>query len=487
MKNIGVAAVGGLLLLGVNCFAEETLPLDDYLQQVESANQEIKALNLSMEALGEKVLELDMVYSPYLTGNYAFIDDRSGAGFGSTLPVDRTRANSLSIGASKKFLTGTNVSVGYSYSDASISLLSPTTIVGNTALSSFTGYELRPTLQLSQSLLRDFNSGLTQSGIEKTKASARAAQYQQLFRKQQILMLARTAYWNLSLARDIVGFRQTSLDRTAKLLAWNEKRVKLDLADQGDLLEAKAGYQLRQLNLQLAREDEIKAGRDFNFYLGISSDAVDAAVEKLADKVSFYANVPELQRTGERADVLAAREQYESSKYADKETHYRSLPELTGTFQYALHGLDLGYWNAWHQVTGFNKPAYTLGLALIVPLDYKTLRTVQKGYKNDFYAAKEALDKTLLSSANDWDQLTVNWRNVKSRLSLAREIQTVQEQRVLNEQKKLARGRSTTFLVLTAENDLDDATLNVYRLVFEEFITAAQAELYNTAPQFAKK
>jgi hypothetical protein len=58
----------------------------------------------------------------------------------------------------------------------------------------------------------------------------------------------------------------------------------------------------------------------------------------------------------------------------------------------------------------------------------------------------------------------------------------VQEQRVANEQKRFERGRSTTFLLLTAENDLDDATLSVYRLVMEEMLIAAQAELFNTQP-----
>jgi outer membrane protein TolC len=53
---------------------------------------------------------------------------------------------------------------------------------------------------------------------------------------------------------------------------------------------------------------------------------------------------------------------------------------------------------------------------------------------------------------------------------------------VESEQKRFQRGRTTTFLVLNAENDLDDATLSVYRLIFEELLTKAQAELFNTKP-----
>jgi outer membrane protein TolC len=131
-------------------------------------------------------------------------------------------------------------------------------------------------------------------------------------------------------------------------------------------------------------------------------------------------------------------------------------------------------------VTNAEKPTYSLGLSFIVPLDYKTLNTVRKGYKNDFEAAKKNSESAELVAGNDWDQLLRTWHNVKARLSLGREIQDAQDKRLVNEQNRFERGRSTTFLLLTAENDLDDATLNVYRLVYEELLTAAQADLYNT-------
>jgi glycosyltransferase involved in cell wall biosynthesis len=106
--------------------------------------------------------------------------------------------------------------------------------------------------------------------------------------------------------------------------------------------------------------------------------------------------------------------------------------------------------------------------------------SITKGYKKDFYAAQQSLSNALIAEKNDWDQLTTTWKNVKSRLALAVQIRDVQEKRVAAERQKYSRGRTTTFNLLTAENDLDDSTLNMYRLVYEELITAAQAELYNT-------
>ena len=486
MKNIKI--IFALLLISLapagNLFAQDTLTLDQYLAQVEANNPDIKSVNLAIKAAYGKTLELDMVYSPYFTADYNYLDDRSGAAFGSTFPIDKMKVNSWDISANEKFHTGSNLSLGYNYTDSEFTLLEPTALFeGSSPVSTFTGYEMKPFVRLQQSLLRDLNSGLTDAGIKKAKAATRAGQYLLIYKKQQVLMNAKAVYWDLTLAREVVAFRGTSLTRTGKLLKWNEDKVKLDLADKADLLAAQAGYKLRQLNLQLAQEDEVKASRSFNQFLGRSGDTVDFILEKLADKIAYYENLKTLTKTGTRADVLSAQAAYESSESADRETYYRSLPELTAFGQYTAHGLGLQYSDTWNQVANGDKPAYMLGLSFIVPLDYKTLNKVRQGYKNDFYSAKQTLAQAELAAANDWDQLVKDWSNVKSRLSLAQEIMEVQGQRVIQEQTRLERGRSTTFLVLNAENDLDDATLNVYRLVFEELMTQARAELYNTPAQ----
>lgn len=461
--------------------AQEMLSLDEYLQKVQQNNPEIKSVDLSIDAMGKKVLELDMTYSPFLSGGYTYTDDKSFS-FGSSLATKEARSNVWNINAVKKFGFGSTISLGYVNADATYDLLSPTAVVGDTKVSNFTGYQVRPALQVQQSLLRDFNSGLTRSGIDKTKAATRAGQFLQLFKKQQILQRARTAYWALSLNREVVIFRKVSLDRTEKLLRWNENRLKLDLAERSDLLQAQAAFKARQLNLQLANEDEVKASRDFNELLGVSDPAVNYDLESFTDKLSFFKTVTSLPRTGERADVLAARENYASSKYAEKETYYRSMPELTLTGSYALSGLALNYSDAWKQVTGQDHPVLSVGINFIVPLDYKTLSTVRKGYTEDFLSAREALNMAELAARKDWDNLSKTWEDVKTRLTLTQELKDIQEMRVVEEQNRFQKGRTTTFQLITAENDLDDASLNVYRNVFEAVVIYAQAELYNTQP-----
>ena len=480
MKKILLLFIGIFVFSAVVSHAD-VITLDNYLKLVESENPDIIAVNLSIEAAWQKVLEADMVYSPLVSGSYTRLDDRSGPGFGTVLATDELTANELSLTASEKFRTGTNVSLGYTYMGAGFSLLAPFTYNG-TPYTSFSGYQLTPSLSLNQSLLRDFNAGLTQAGIDKAKSSVMAGQYMLLYKKQQLMLAARSAYWNLALDREINEFRNASLDRADKLLKWNEKKIKLDLVEESDLLQAQAAYKLRQLNLQLSQEDEVKGSREFNQMLGLKSDVVAESLEKISDKITAFSYINNLTCDGKRADVLAAESTYRSSEFADRETKYRAMPELSFNASYALNGLALAYSDAWNQLTSQDKPTYTMGLSFIVPLDYKTLTKVKKGYNNDFASAKESFKSAITSAQNDWDQLQTTWTNVKARLELAKEIMKIQDDRVKAEQRKFEKGRTTTFLLLSAENDLDDAVLSVYRTVFEEIMTLAQAELYNTQP-----
>ncbi len=457
------------------------LTLDDYLKKVDEANPELKSINSAIEASQKKILELDMVYSPMLNADINYMDDKSGISFQSPLYANEIKSTSWDISASKKFDTGSTLSLGYRSYTAQFNLLTPFPWNGAN-LSNFTGYELQPYIKFQQSLLQDLRSGLTNSGIRKSRMAAKANEYLQVLKRQQLILQAKLAYWTLSLAREVVAFRKASMDRTEKLLHWNENKYKVDLLEKVDLLQAQAAYKTRVLNYQLALENEIKASRDFNGILGIKNDTITDDIDKISNSISLYQNIAELKKTGKRADVLSAESSLVSAKYAQKETDYRNMPELSFLGSYSLNGLDIFYNNAWDQVANSDKPTYSLGLTFTAPLDFATIKDVKRGYALDFGSYKDALNQTEISAENDWQQLLTNWANVKIRFALASEIKDIQEKRLKEEGERFIRGKTTTFLLITAENDLDDIILNVYQLDYEELSTAAQAELYNTQP-----
>jgi outer membrane protein TolC len=466
----------------VAAFAQPKITQEEFVAIAARNNPEIVSADKSFQALAKKSLELDTMYETYLNASGSYSNDRSGFSFTSSLQTKDTSVTSYSVGLSKKNIYGTSVSIAYTGALTNLDLYSPMAIPGYPGSYSTIGaYAVEPTLSVTQSLIKDKKNGQTQSNINKTKALTRAGQYQQLFVRQQAVVKARTAYLNLSLAREVINFRQSSLERASRVLDWTKRRVDLDLAENADFLQAQAGYKLRQLNLQSAQEDEVKAQRTFNEVIGAVGAKADYELEKISDMVSCCDNVA-LASYGSRADLLAAQEQLTAATLAEREASLRVGAEVSAFGSTGFSGLALDFSDANDQAFSFNKPNYTIGLMVSMPLGYSLNNEVRDGYRKDVEAAAQGLAKAKLSADNSWDDLITNWKNVKDRLQMARDIQNVQSLRVESEQKRFQRGRTTTFQVLNAENDLDDAMLNVYRIMFEELVTQAQAELFNTKP-----
>ena len=473
-----------IFAINFNVNASDFLSLEVYLHRVEELNPQIQGTNISIKAMSEKSLEMDMVYSPYLNGGYTYSKDRSGSSFGSSLPLEETGTHQWEVSLIKKTSLGMQVSTGYNTLSGDFKLSEPAEISKDNTTDHFKGYEARPFVRVEQSLLRDYRSGLTQSGIDKSKALVKAGQYRSFFQKQQILLSARSAYWALSLAREVVSFRKASLARTLKLLEWTRKQLSLDLMDQSDLLQTEAAYETRALALEEAEDNEKKTSRDFNRFLGKVEESVEASVGKIADQMTGLDAPEELIARGTRADFLAMKAEHESYVFAERETQFRSMPEVSLVGEYSLNGRDVNSSDTYEQVYNADKPVYTVGLTCTVPLDYKTLKKVRQGFSKDLAASGEYLKSTENAVQNDWEQLMKDWKTVHSRIKLAEKIRRIQENRVENEEKRFERGRTTTFQRIDAENDLDDATLNLYQLIYQKLLIEAEADLYNTAAEF---
>lgn len=472
------------IILNFNAKASDFLSLEDYLHRVERINPQIQGTTISIEAMSEKALELDMVYSPYLNSRYTYSKDKSGASFGSSLPLREVGIHQWEASLNKKTSLGMEVSTGYSSLSGDYKLSEPEEISKDNTTDHFKGYEVRPFLRVEQSLLRDYRSGLTQSGIDKSKALVKAGQHRIFFQKQQILLSAQSAYWALSLAREVVCFRKASLARTLKLLEWTRKQLSLDLVDQSDLLQTEAAYETRALALEEAEDNEKKASRDFNRFLGKVEGSVENGIGKIADQLTGLDAPGELIAHGTRADLLAMKAEHESYIFAERETKFRSMPEVSFVGEYSLNGRDMNSSDTYDQIYHADKPVYTVGLTCTVPLDYKTLKKVREGFSKDLLASGEYLKSAENAVENDWEQLMKDWKTVHSRIKLAEKIRRIQESRVENEEKRFERGRTTTFQRIDAENDLDDATLNLYQLIYQKLLIEAEAGLYNTASEF---
>ncbi len=476
MRKLKLFAVMSLFL-AASAAQAQVVSLNDYLELVAQNNTELQSVQANIDAVKGKLAEIQRVYSYTLNAGVNYINDQSGRPYSQLAKLDRMENLGYDVSVDKEFATGTQLSLGlngsfgkYNYRFGGVD---------------YEVNDIAPFVRLEQSLLKDINGGSTKAGISQAMASAKSALYLLEYQKQGIVLNAKLAYWNLSYARTVVDFRKLSLERTKKIQDWNQRRYNLDLAEKTDLLQSQAAVKVRELNLKLAYEDEAKSQRTFNQILNISDDTKIYEVEKFMDKFneegkSYEKKGKSLEKKGTRSDVLSAMEDVQSAMYQQIASQKGMGSDLVFTGEYALNGLDEKFDKATENI-GDNKPTYTVGLRYTLPLDFKLRKTINTGYESAKMSAQKAAEFAMVKEKNDWAQLVDDWNNAKSRLDLAMEIEKIQQQRNNEDQSLLKKGRSTTYLVLQSEQDLDDATLSVLQGILELISIYEQADaFYNT-------
>jgi len=480
MKGMA-AGLAMLLALAAPVAAAEPveLSLDNFLSQVSEKSPALEAARQSRKGLQLKPLEIAMIYSPLFNAGYSFTDSQAEPT--SLTSPDRTKFTNWQLGLTKKWFTGTTTILSYGMNNTRLYFpaFPPAMAVFSSFLPPSDSFDAKPTLTVSQSLLRDFMGGITDTGIAKVQHAAKAGERMTAYGEQAAMLQAEMAYWSLALARATVEFKKKSLERTTKLKDWTERRVKLNLADQADLLQTDAALRLRTLDLQMSEEDAESAARKFNLARGQEGTEVAETLPEMGPRIASLEKMPE--QTGERLDVQAARESLISAEAAADETFYRSLPDLSVFGSITENGHDTSASGAHSKAMQGDWPAWTVGATLTAPLDLFTLAKVRQGYNSDFAGAKASFKKTDMEATQDWEALKNKWAHVKARLELARDVVKLQEERMIGEQKRLENGRILTFQYLSAQDDFDSAQLTYLRLGLEKISVEAQARMYNAA------
>lgn len=450
------------------------LTVDQYVKKVEQNNNTLQEINFQIEALSKKYKESFRAYSAFLNSNLNYINDktRTYTSSLSDFADQHTQALGFDVSVNKQFETGTLFSVGYGTNHTNINYIVP----------QYRVTDMAPYLALEQSLLKNFNADITKISIAKARASSKAMIYLQIYKKQQILLNAQKTYWALSYARTVADFRKTSLERSKKILGWNQSRYDRDLAEKNDLLQSKALYKVRELLLKQSEYDKVQACRNFNEMINISSDCTDYEIESLDNLEKYFKDIPELKRNGgKRADVLASVANAESYKFAAEEQLKSTGADLKLSGKFALNGVDSYFSEAASEMSKLRYPSWTFGLFYSVPLDFSLRKTVNEGFEAQIRSAEKQSQETELSELNDWLELNTKWKNSLEKYEIAKEISKIQQERNIEEQKLLRAGRSTTFEMIQSEDDLDDGILTQYQLSMDLIFTLLESQmLYNT-------
>ncbi len=303
------------------------------------------------------------------------------------------------------------------------------------------------------------------------KQQAHFASYLEKYKIQMLTAEAESAYWHLAIARHILSIQKESLMRSKEIEQWVQKRVDLSLAEEADNLQAKAAFLAKELDVQVALNDEKLAGRTFNTLRGLGQ-------ENVCEQLCSYnkeVHPPLPAHFGPRADVEAAQAQEKITIANAKLGIEQNKPDVELYTSFALNGNNPSSNAAISQSFSLDYPSTAVGIRLSMPLDFWQLSKVRAGYNKEIKGAKCQYEQKLFEDKRLWQDLRVKLESLYKRVDVASQLEKIQWLKLQAERERLTNGKTTTYSVLTFEQDY--ANSHVSRLVIQDEMLSLIAQL----------
>lgn len=439
------------LLLQVPAMAQDKkasntrLSVQEFLSKVQESSTYLRSLKNEIQSLELRLNEKDLEVSPEAFATWGISDDKTPPGNPFMSP--RTEVRGWTAGIRQKTILGLTGSISMSANQTLLDGIDP----NNTDFTDFS--TTNAAIQLELPLLRNAFGQATRSELRMGRMGIEAELNQKKYELKTALLNAENLYWTLASLDQIIDLQKENKERaetTAKLMA---RKARQNLVDDVDSLQAQAAVESRALDLERSTDSHRSAKYQFCLLLGCDDNTTLTLEvfpeDKWQEKIAQLPSTPM-----PREDFTARRLSGELTQEQGNVAVSNLLPELNLVGSYGINGREPDFDSSQEEMNKGEFPAWTIGLKASVPLDFGLLSKTRSGYQ-----AKREAGKLQIENVNDSEQRA--WREsggkVKDAFSIfkrALELEKLQTLVVAKERRRLANGRTTTFQVLQAEQDL---------------------------------
>ena len=429
----------------VHAESSAKMSLDDFLKKAQLQNQKYQSAEQSAQAAKIKMGASGLDLEPTLNIQYSKSSDESQPNaLGS-----KTELESKSISLSKKFSTGTSLTLSSGLND--INVTSPTVPTLDKYSTGNLGVSIR------QSVWKDSfgaNSRRVLNRENKTyELEYRAAELE----RRRVLIQFESNFWDYLMAQEDLKLKKENLDRSTKLDRWTLKRVSNGISDQADSMNAKALVALRTLQMQSA-EDELKA-----------QEAILRDTLELAENEPIPVLVGDLEKSRSHIDTIANKTNVLpiSAILAQLEAQVKALvaeeklesqkPDLALFGSYTSNSFDRESSQALSKIDDGKLPKSQVGVSLTMPIGTGAKGSFVDAANGEARAAERRAVKEISLGKTNWKEFLRRYEAVKKNVITLGEVAKYQESRARAEREKFGKGRTVTANVVTAETDSAEA------------------------------
>jgi outer membrane protein TolC len=467
MKKIGASLfLAGLVSAAVaqtNAPAMRALSLQDCLTEALKHNFDVRVERYEPE---KSLLSLDAAYAGYdptlsIAGAHNF--NETGGQFvnGFQRPSEVSDANSFNSSLGGSLPTGLQYDLSGSVSETYGST------GGNSPFDSSGG---SIGVNLTQPLLKNFWIDGTRLGISAAKNQLKASQ--QGLRQQLITTVTavENAYYELIYARENLKVEQEALELAQTQLRDDNQRVQIKvIAERGGTIEqdeaqvAQSRANLIAAQFTLASDENALKNLITDNYLQWHDVDIEPAANLEAVRQLFDVQDSWSKGLAARPDLLQAKLTLEQQGIQLKFDRNQIFPQLDLTGSYGFNGSGKEFNDVFGQYAQGNRPFYSYGAQMSVPLSNLKARSSLKSDKaveQQYLLKLKQLEQNIMVQIDDAvKQAQSAWESVDA----TKQARISAEAALYAEQGKYAAGKSTTFTVLQLQNNLTSARSNEIR------------------------
>ncbi|MBM3780069.1 MAG: TolC family protein [Acidobacteria bacterium] len=363
-------------------------------------------------------------------------------------------------------------------------------------------------LNYTQPLLRNFKIDGTRQQL---LISQKTREISGVQLQQSIALTARnvkTAYYDLVFAISNLGAQQQSLELARQSLKDSRARVEIGTVAPIDLVQGESEVAQREESVILAEAAIARAEdrlRTLVFNPG-QPDFWRMHIEP-ADAVSFRAIAVDTDAAIARAlqsrtDLVASRKQIESNDVNIRFFKNQTMPDVSASLAYFSQGVggtsfirgpggfpgpiigqvEKSFGATLKDMFTGNFPTWTLGVQVSYPIGQANTEAALARARLQDQQARKQLQSQELQVASQIRELARQVQTNAKRVDATRASRTLAERRLEAEEKKLAAGTSTSFLVFQAQRDLNQARNNELSALLDYSKSAVDFETAQDVP-----
>jgi outer membrane protein TolC len=431
--------------------AAKVLTLSDYLEQVKAGSPEARAVAQGASAAELKLNEADTPFSPELYSKYGIFDNRQEPP-NSFSPFE-TRGRVWTLGVRDQTTIGLKADAFFTSTRTGLLGVNPQFIPLNDYEQSQLG------LNLTQSLWRDSFGAATRASRDAQRAGSRAEMLKQKMTFKNILLKAENTYWSLVSFNEIVKLQQQNVERARRLRDWSARKAKLRLFDDVDAMQTEASYQQRELDLRKSMNQRAQLIRDFNSLRGSRAEEAET-LSPLPTGEFMLKTLGDDGRHMSREDFQAVFEEAKMAGSRAEAARSQLWPQLDLTGGISSNGLDRATSTSYDEAQRGQHPDWNVGIVFSVPLDYSLIGKMSRAYAADARAARDRAEQARFEEDRAWNEVIRKNAEAQDVYQRATQLEKLQTTLVERERKRLLNGRTTTFQVTDAEQNLALVQIN---------------------------